>query len=61
MELGRVLRDVNWRILYLRRRFDPSARILLSKINSSEAFRQVSVVGYSFREWVVTDHRLQFG
>ena len=41
---------------------------MLSKIDVSEAFGQVSVqwagapvFGYSFREWVVTDRRLQFG
>ena len=68
VELGGVLRDVTWRILYLRRRFGPGARIVLSKIDVSEAFRQVSVqwavapvFGYSFRGWVVTDRRLQFG
>ena len=68
VELGRVLRDVISRILYLRRRLGPGARIVLSKIDVSEAFRQVSVqwagapvFGYSFREWVVADRRLQFG
>ena len=68
VELGGVLRDVTWRILYLRRRFGPGARIVLSKIDVSEAFRQVIlqwavalVFRHSFREWVVTDRRLQFG
>ena len=68
VELGTVLRDVIWRILNLRRRFGPSARIVLSKIDVSEAFCQVSMqwagapeFGYSFREWIVTDRRLQFG
>ena len=66
--LGRVLRDIIWRILYLRRRFGPHARIVLSKIDVTEAFRQVSVqwagapvFGYGFREWIVADRRLQFG
>ena len=66
--LGRVLRDMIWRILYLRRDFGPHARIVLSKIDVTEAFRQVSVqwagapiFGYSFRDWVVADRRLQFG
>ena len=68
VELGRVLRDINWRILYLRGQFGPRARIVLSKIDVTEAFRQVSVQwagapisGYSFGDWVVADRRLQFG
>ena len=63
-----MLRDVIWRMLYLRRRFGSGARIVLSKIDVSEAFRPVSVLragppvfGYSFREWVVRDRPLQFG
>ena len=66
--LAHVLRDVIWRILYLRGRFGPNARIVLSKIDVTEAFRQVSVqwvrapvFGYGFREWIDTDRRLQFG
>ena len=66
--LGRVLRDVVWRILYLRRRFGLRSRIVLSKIDVTEAFCQVSVrwggapvFGYSVHEWVVADRRLQFG
>ena len=43
VELGRVLRNIIGRILYLRRRFGPRARIVLSKIDVTEAFRQVSV------------------
>ena len=43
VELGRVLRNIIGRILYLRRRFGPRARIVLSKIDVMEAFRQVSV------------------
>ena len=68
VELGRVLRNIIGRILYLRRRFGPRARIVLSKIDVTEAFRQVSVqwagagvFGYVFRELVVADRRLQFG
>ena len=41
--LGRVLRDVIWRILYFLRRFGPRARIVLGKIDVTKAFRQVSV------------------
>ena len=58
VELGRVLRNVIGRILYLRRRFGPRAHIVLSKINVTEAFRQVSVqwagvpvFGYVFANW----------
>ena len=68
VEVGRVLRNIIGHILYLRRRFGPRARIVLSKINVTEAFRQVSVqwagvpvFGYVFRELVVADRRLQFG
>ena len=68
VESGRVLRNIIRRILYLRRRFGPRARIVLRKIDVTEAFRQVSVqwagapvFGYAFRESVVTDRSLQFG
>ena len=68
VELGRVLRNIIGRILYLRRRFGPRARIVLSKMDVTEALRQVSeqwagvsVFGYVFCEFVVTDRRLQFG
>ena len=68
VELSRVLRNIVWRILYLHRRFGPLARIVLGKIDVTEAFRQVSVqwagapvFGYAFRESVVTDRSLQFG
>ena len=43
VELGKVLRGVIGRILNLRRCFSPNARIVLSRIDVSEAFRQVSV------------------
>ena len=68
VELSRVLRNIIGRILYLRRRFGPRARIVLNKIDVTEAFRQVSVqwegapvFGYVFRELVVADRTLQFG
>ena len=68
IELGRVLRNIMGRILYMRRRFGPRARIVLSKIDVTEEFRQVSVqwagapvFEYAFRELVVADRRLQFG
>ena len=58
VELGRVLRIIIGRISYLRRRFGPHARIVLSKIDVTEAFRQVSVqwagspvFGYVFANW----------
>ena len=37
--LGRVLRDILWRILHLRRQLEPHARIVLNKIDVTEAFR----------------------
>ena len=43
VELGRVLRNMIGRILYLRRRFGPRARIVLGKIDVTEAFRQDSL------------------
>ena len=43
VELGRVLRNIIERILYLRRRFGPRARIMLSKIDVTEAFRHGGV------------------
>ena len=68
VELGRVLRNIIWRILYMRRRFGPRARVVLRKIDATEAFGQVSVqwagepvFGCAFRELVVADRRLPFG
>ena len=65
---GHVLRDVVRRIAYLRRKVGVSARILLSKMDVKDAFRQVAVewersptFGYVFRDLVVVDRRLQFG
>lgn len=56
------------RILFLRRQFGPQARIVISKMDVAEAFRQVAVhwagapvFGYAFRDWVIVDRRLQFG
>ena len=67
-ELGHVLRDIIWRILYLRKRFGRGARIVLSKMYVKDAFRQVPVeitrapvVGYVFGGLVVIDRRLQIG
>ena len=42
-ELGHVLRDIIWHILYLRRRFGRGARIVLSEMDTKDAFRQVPV------------------
>lgn len=68
LRLGRVLRNIVWRILFLRQKFGPQARIVISKMDVAEAFRQVAVCwagapvfGYVFRDWVVVDRRLQFG
>ena len=67
-KLGHVLRDVIWRILYLRRKFGTDARIVLSKMDVANAFRQVPVefgrsptFSYVFGNMVVVDRRLQFG
>ena len=67
VKLGHVLRQFIGRILFLRRRW-PKARIVLSKMDVAEAFRQVAVswerntvFGYSFLDWVVIDRRLLFG
>lgn len=40
VELGRVLRDVVWRILFLRSKFGTSARIVMTKIDMTDAFRK---------------------
>ena len=68
VELGCVLRNIIWCILYLRRRFGSRTRVVLSRIDVTEAFQLVSVqwagapvFGYAFRELVVADRRLQFG
>ena len=62
------MRDIIGRIFFLRRRFGPRTRIVLSKMDVTEAFRQVRVqwtgapvFGYVFRDFVVADRRLQFG
>ena len=67
-ELGHVLRDVSLRVLYLRQKYGPDARIVLARIDVKEAFRQVPVdpegapvFGYKFGNHVVVDLRLQFG
>lgn len=66
--LGTVLRDVVWRVLFLRKTFGTGVRIVLSKIDMTDAFRQVPVCGrdspvfgYSFGKWVIVDRRLEFG
>ena len=67
VKLQHVLRNFVWRILYLRNRW-PLSRILLSKMDVADAFRQVSVTwdnttvfAYTFEDWVVIDRRLTFG
>ena len=42
-QLGHVLREVVWRILYLRRKYGVGAPIVLSKMGVKDAFRQVAV------------------
>ena len=42
-ELGHVLRDIIWYVLYLRQRFGRGVRIVLSKMDVKDAFRQVPV------------------
>ena len=67
-KLGHVLRGIIWRILHLRRPSVTPTRILLSKMDVKDAFRQIPVewahcplFGYAFRDLVVVDRRLQFG
>ena len=72
-KIGHVLRDVLWRILYLHgapvaNAPGPPPRILLAKMDTKSAFRQVSVrvrdspvFSYVFDEFVVVDRCLQFG
>lgn len=42
-QLGHVLREVVWRILYFRRKYGVGAHIVLSKTDVEDAFRQVTV------------------
>lgn len=67
VELGHVLRDFIWRILFPRAKW-PRGRIVLSKMNVPEAFRQVrvspignQVFAYVFQDWIVLDRCLMFG
>ena len=67
-ELGHVIWDVLLRVMYLRQKFGPNARIVLSKLDVKSAFRQVPVdrsrapiFGYVVEDLVVVDLRLQFG
>lgn len=67
-QLGVVIRDVLWRILYPRRTFGDGARIVLRTMDAKYAFRQVPVewersptFGYVFRDLIVGDKRLKFG
>ena len=57
-----------YNVLYLRRKYGVGARIILSKMDVEDAFRQVVVewerspmFGYVFRDLVVVNMRLQFG
>ena len=67
-KLGHVLCDIVWRVLHLCRPSAPLTRILLSKMDVKDAFRQICVewshcpvFGYAFRDLVIVDRRLQFG
>lgn len=66
--IGNVSLSIVWRILCLRREFGISARILLSKMNVKDAFRQITinshrspVFGFTFEKLVGVGRRLQFG
>ena len=66
-QLGHVLPEVVWRMLYLRRKYAIGARMVLSTTDVKDALRQVAVewersptFGYVFRDLVVVDRRLQF-
>ena len=67
-KLGHLLRDIVWRILFLRRTLAPHTHIMLSKMDVKDAFRQVAVewdgctkFGYVLGDFVVVDRRLVFG
>ena len=67
-ELGHVLRDISLRVLYLRQKHGPGARILSSRNDVREAYRQIGVyregapvLGYKVVDLVLVDLRLQFG
>ena len=67
-KLGHVLRDIVWRILFLRCTLAPHTHIMLSKMDVKDAFRQVAVewdgctkFGYVLGDFVVVDRRLVFG
>lgn len=66
--LGHVLRDTVWRILYLRKGFGDTLRKMLSKMDTKDEYRQVArnvtqspVFGYLFRNLAIVDRRLQLG
>ena len=63
-----MLRDVLLRLLYLRQKHGPGARIVMSRIDVKDALRQVpvdaegaTVIGYKVGNHMVVDLRLQFG
>ena len=67
-KLGHVLRDIVWRIFFLRRTLAPHTHIMLSKMDVKGAFRKVAVewdgctkFGYVLGDFVVVDRRLVFG
>jgi len=68
VELGHVLCEIVLRILYLRRRFGPHVRIVISKTDVASAYRHVPVqwagapvFDFVFGDWVAVDRRLCFG
>ena len=65
---GHVLRDIVWRVLFLRFTLAPRTHIMLSKMDVKDAFRQVAVewdgctkFRCAFGDFVVVDRRLVFG
>lgn len=60
-KLGDVLRDDFWLILFLRRKFDAMARIVLSKMDIKVGGYARRSLGNMFRDLVLVDRRLQFG
>lgn len=63
-----MLRDALLRVLYLRQEHGPGTRIVLSRIDVKDAFRQIPVdpegapaFGYRVGNYAVVDLRLQFG
>ena len=68
VEIGRVLRDIICRVLFLRQKFGTGVDIVLSKVDMTDAFRKVrvqgarsAVFGYSCEGFVIIYRCLEFG